>query len=441
MARRLPRIRHARAGLRHRTGSDRGPERMSRPHSRRTVSGHERAVSRAVASAVRDRTERGVGTPGGARRDGPRRQERPPVTGGHGTGKRRRNMKAARFYGREDIRIEEAAEPSPGPGQVKLRNAFAGICGSDLHFFFYPESLPFSLDEPHPLTGATLPQILGHEFSGTVVETGEGVTDVRVGDRCAVFPLAVSCGKCAACRRGLPFSCPLMGSLGSNVEGGGLSEFTVCDASKVHVLPAGVDLRMGALVEPMAVGWHAVARSGVRPGGSALVAGAGPIGIGAWFAFKARGVEKVLVSEPSEDRRAIMATLGARVIDPVNEDLADAVASLTDGDGVDAAVDAAGAGAAVTSAMAGLVPGGRLVVAALHEHTMDFQPTRLMMGETEIVGAVGYRPEEFDEVIAAMADGFYDTTGWVRELPLESLVDALHSLRHGIGGKTLLRLG
>ncbi|MGW5602532.1 hypothetical protein ACWEWL_26025 [Streptomyces rochei] len=72
---------------------------------------------------------------------------------------------------------------------------------------------------------------------------------------------------------------------------------------------------------------------------------------------------------------------------------------------------------------------------------MDFQPTRLMMGETEIVGAVGYRPEEFDEVIAAMADGFYDTTGWVRELPLESLVDALHSLRHGIGGKTLLRLG
>ena len=220
-------------------------------------------------------------------------------------------MKAARFHGKEDLRIEEVPEPSPGPGQVKLRNAFAGICGSDLHFFFYPESLPFSLDEPHPLTGATLPQILGHEFSGTVVEIGEGVTAVQVGDRCAVFPLAVSCGECAACRRGLPFSCRLMGSLGSNVEGGGLSEFTVCDASKAHVLPDGVDLRMGALVEPMAVGWHAASRSGAEPGGSALVAGAGPIGIGAWFAFKARGVEKVLVSEPSADRRAIMGALGA----------------------------------------------------------------------------------------------------------------------------------
>ncbi|WP_031466297.1 zinc-binding dehydrogenase [Sciscionella sediminilitoris] len=350
-------------------------------------------------------------------------------------------MKAARFHGKEDLRIEEVPEPSPGPGQVKLRNAYAGICGSDLHFYFYPESLPFSLDEPHPLTGATLPQVLGHEFGGTVVELGEGVTDVRLGDRCAVFPLALSCGKCAACVRGLPFSCPLMGSLGANVEGGGLAEFTVCAASQAHVLPDGVDLRMGALVEPMAVGWHAVARSGVDPGGSALVAGAGPIGIGAWFAFKARGVEKVLVSEPSADRREILAALGAHVVDPGNDgELAKAVASLTDGDGVDAAIDAAGAGPAITTAVTSLAPGGRLVITALHEHPMDFQPTQLMMGETGIVGSVGYRPEEFDAVIKAMADGYYDTTGWVQELPLDGLVDALHSLRRGLGGKTLLTL-
>ncbi|MFE4971286.1 zinc-binding dehydrogenase [Kitasatospora sp. NPDC056651] len=350
-------------------------------------------------------------------------------------------MKAARFHGKEDLRIEEVPEPGPGPGQVKLRNAFAGICGSDLHFFFHPESLPFGLDEPHPLTGATLPQILGHEFSGTVVEVGEGVTDVRVGDRGAVYPLAVSCGECAACHRVLPFSCRLMGSLGSNVEGGGLAEFSTFDASLLHVLPEGVDLRLGALVEPMAVGWHAVARSGVEAGGAALVAGAGPIGIGAWFALRARGVERVLVSEPSADRRAIMAGLGARVVDPLNEDLAGAVAALTDGRGVDVAVDAAGAGAAVDSALAALVPGGRLVVTALHEQPMRFQPTRLMMAETEIVGAVGYRPEEFDAVIAAMADGVYDTTGWVREASLDGIVDALHSLRAGIGAKVLLRVG
>jgi (R,R)-butanediol dehydrogenase/meso-butanediol dehydrogenase/diacetyl reductase len=348
-------------------------------------------------------------------------------------------MKAALFYGKEDLRIEDVPESSPGPGQVKLHNAYSGICGSDLHFYFFPEALPFDLNRPHPLTGAALPQILGHEFSGTVAEVGEDVTGVQVGDRAAVYPLVASCGHCAACRRGLRFSCNMMGSLGANAPGGGLSEFTTVDASALHLLPDNVDLRMGALVEPMAVGWHAVARSRVAAGGTALVAGAGPIGIGAWFAFKARGVEKVLVSEPSADRRAIIAGLGATVVDPVNDDFAAVIAEFTDGAGIDVAVDAAGAGAAITSALAGLAAGGRVVVAALHEHPMDFQPTMLSMGETEIVGSVGYRPAEFDAVIAAMANGVYDTTGWVQEIPLTGIVDALHALRSGTGAKILIK--
>lgn len=350
-------------------------------------------------------------------------------------------MKAARFHAKEDLRVEEVPEPSPGPGQVKLRNAYAGICGSDLHLYFYPESMPFDLNAPHPVTGAMAPLIVGHEFSGTVVEVGEGVTDVQVGDRCAVFPQQVSCGTCTACRRGRPFICPKMAALGANVEGGGLAQYTVCDARTAHVLPENVDLRMGALVEPMSVGWHAAGRSGVEAGGAALVAGAGPIGIGAWFAFKAKGVDKVLVSEPNVERRGVLAALGAHVVDPVNEDLAAAVAALTGGEGVDGAVDAAGAGPAFTGAIAALAPGGRVVATALHEHGMEFNPTPLMMQETEVVGSVGYRPEEFDAVIAAMAEEFYDTTGWVREMPLDSVVDALHLLRSGVGGKILLAIG
>ncbi|MBE3000535.1 alcohol dehydrogenase catalytic domain-containing protein [Nocardiopsis sp. HNM0947] len=348
-------------------------------------------------------------------------------------------MRAARFHGKEDLRVEEVPEPSPGPGQVKLRTAFTGICGSDLHYYFCPESLPFDLDNPHPLTGAQLPQTLGHEFAGTVVEVGEGVNGVRVGDRGAVYPMCVSCGECTPCRRGLPFICRLMGSLGATAPGGGLSEFVTFDASLLHVLPENVDLRMGALVEPMAVGWHAVERSGVEAGGTALVAGAGPIGIGSWFALKARGVDRVLVSEPNPERRAAVAALGATVVDPANEDLAAAVAELTDGEGVDAAVDAAGAGAAVSSAVAGLVPGGRLVVAGFYEQPAEIQPTHLMMAETEIVGAVGYSAEEFDAVITAMGRGQYDTTGWVQEMAFDELHDALHSLRNGVGNKILIR--
>jgi (R,R)-butanediol dehydrogenase/meso-butanediol dehydrogenase/diacetyl reductase len=87
-----------------------------------------------------------------------------------------------------------------------------------------------------------------------------------------------------------------------------------------------------------------------------------------------------------------------------------------------------------------LVPGGRLAVAALHERPAELQPTHLMMAEAELVGAVGYRPEEFDAVIAAMADGLYDTTGWVREMPLDDVVDAIHALRGGSGTKILIRI-
>ncbi|QZY51506.1 2,3-butanediol dehydrogenase [Leucobacter tenebrionis] len=350
-------------------------------------------------------------------------------------------MKTALLYGQEDLRVEEVAEPTPGPGQVKLQNAYAGICGSDLHFFYHPETLPLDPNQPHPLTGAKLPQTLGHEFAGTVVEVGEGVTKVRVGDRAAVYPLVASCGECAACRAGIFFACPLMASLGASANGGGLSEYAVVDASNLHVLPENVSLQMGALVEPMAVAWHAVERSGVVAGGTALVAGAGPIGIGVWFALKARGVERVLVSEPSEQRRAIIASLGATVVDPVNADLADAVATLTDGQGVDVAIDAAGAGAAINSALTSLTPGGRLVVVALHEQPMEFLPTQLMMGETEIVGAVGHRPDDFDTVISAMARGVYDTTGWVDETQLNDVVEAIQALRNGAGAKILVALG
>jgi (R,R)-butanediol dehydrogenase/meso-butanediol dehydrogenase/diacetyl reductase len=347
-------------------------------------------------------------------------------------------MKAAQFHAKEDLRIEDVPEPSPAAGQVKLQNAFAGICGSDLHVYYTPEAAGLDFDRPHPVTGSTLPQILGHEFSGTIVELGEGVTDVAVGDRVAVWPVYY-CGECAACRRGMFNACQKIGFHGLSSHGGGMAEFTTVSASMLHVLPDNVDLRMGALVEPMAVAWHAVERSGVQSGGTALIAGAGPIGIGVWFALKARGIDKVLVSEPSAARRATLEALGAIVVDPVGGDLAAMVAELTGGDGVDVAFDAAGAGPAITSALASLTPGGRVIVVAIHERAMEFLPTQLVMGETEIAGTLGYLPADFDAVIRAMADGVYDTTGWVDEVELTGVVDAIHALRNGAGSKVLVK--
>ena len=348
-------------------------------------------------------------------------------------------MKAALYYATEDVRIEDVAEPSPAAGEVKLRNAFAGICGSDIHVFYTPLPPEFDLTAAHPVTGATLPQILGHEFSGTVVELGEGVTNVSVGDRVAVWPIYY-CGACAACLKGLYNACRMIGFHGLSARGGGMAEFTTVPASKVHVLPENVDLRMGALVEPMSVAWHAVGRSGVKAGQTALIAGAGPIGIGVWFALRAQGIDNIIVSEPSADRRAAIAAVGADIIvDPVTEDLAARVAEVTGGHGVDVAFDAAGAGPAVTSALANLTPGGRVVVVAIHERAMELNPSQLVLTETEIVGTQAYLPEDFEAVIAAMAAGKYTAEGWVSEVEIEGVVDAITELRAGRGMKVLIK--
>lgn len=347
-------------------------------------------------------------------------------------------MKAAVFHGKEDLRVEDVSEPVPGPGQVKIRNAFAGICGSDLHVYYAPEASGLDLDHPHPLTGATLPQILGHEFSGTIVEVGDGVDGVAVGDRVAVWPIYF-CGHCAACRRGAFNVCRSIAFHGLSAHGGGMAEFTTVDASKVHVLPPTVDLRLGALVEPMAVAWHAVERSGIQPGQSALIAGAGPIGIGLWFALRGHGVTNVLVSEPSGERRAAIERLGAATLDPSSDDLAARVADATGGDGVDVAFDAAGVAPVFGALLATMAPQGRLQVVAIHEHALDFNPSQLVMGENEIAAALAYLPSDFDAVIQAMATGLYDTAGWVDDVDLDDVVDAIARLRAGKAMKILVK--
>lgn len=350
-------------------------------------------------------------------------------------------MKAARFYGTEDLRLEDVPEPDEvAPGQVKIRVGFTGICGSDLHIYYYPELVPFISDEPHPLTGAKLPQILGHEISGTIVETGADVDGLAVGDRGAVLPMVATCGTCSACRNGVPMSCRLMASLGANAAGGGLADYIVIDADKFHRLPEGVDLRMGALVEPMAVGWHAVVCSGAAPGSTALLVGAGPVGIGAWYAFRARGVDKVLVSETNAERRKAIADLGATVIDPVNEDLSARVSEMTDGEGVSAAVDAAGSQSGFDTAMSNLAPSGRLSIAAMYEDDVKLDAASVMLGQREIVGAVGYNPQDFDDIIEAMNQGVYSTEGWVTERDFAEVEDAIKELRSGTGSKVLIKV-
>ena len=168
---------------------------------------------------------------------------------------------AAQLHGREDLRIEEVADPDPGPGEVKIAIAHNGLCGSDLHEYF--DGPMACTNEPHPLTGGVLPQIMGHEFAGTVAAVGDGVDSVVAGDRVAVEPLYY-CRQCDACRAGLTQLCDLVTTHGICSKGGGLAQYTVVPSWMLHRLPETMTLAAGALVEPLAVAFNGVQRGGHR---------------------------------------------------------------------------------------------------------------------------------------------------------------------------------
>src|SRR4249920_431817 len=172
-------------------------------------------------------------------------------------------MRAAVFYGREDLRLEEVPEPTPGRDEVKLRVQYNGICGSDLHEYY--DGPITTRRDPHPLTGVKNPVILGHELSGIVVGCGDGVEDLEIGDLVAVEPVE-TCGHCLFCRAGQYNHCGLLAFHGYNRGGGGLSQFTVVRRSMAHKLPRGITAAQGALIEPMAVAWSTVNRCRVQSG-------------------------------------------------------------------------------------------------------------------------------------------------------------------------------
>lgn len=182
------------------------------------------------------------------------------------------SMRALCFHGNKDIRIDDIPEPSLRPGWVKVKNAWCGICGSDLHEYTVG---PMNTNKtPHILTGEALPAVCGHEFAGTVVELGENVNDIAIGERVTVFPI-LSCMDCQWCKAESYRLCEKWGFFGYSGWGGGMAEYICVERRACHKIPDSVSLEVAALVEPLAVGWHAVKRAHVGPGDHCLVLGAG----------------------------------------------------------------------------------------------------------------------------------------------------------------------
>ncbi len=336
-------------------------------------------------------------------------------------------MRAAVYYGPNKLDVEDVPEPQPTPGTVKVRVGYNGICGTDLHEYYAgPIFVP---TEPHPLTGQQLPLVMGHEFSGTITGVGEGVTGYAEGDRVAVEPI-YRCGHCGPCQVGNYNICAQIGFHGL-MSDGGMAEYTVVPTNMLHRLPDNVSLELGALVEPMSVAYHAATLGEPHPGDTAMVFGAGPIGIGLWFALRGKGVDDVFVVEPSATRRAATEALGARTLDPASVDVPAFIADHTSGRGADAVYDAAGVAPAVETALGCVGARKPMVSVAIYEKPLTTPLLRLVMNESRIQGSLCYTSADFEAVIALMAQDTYDTTGWVTSIAIDDVVDqgfeALHA--------------
>lgn len=220
-------------------------------------------------------------------------------------------VKAVRYHGNRDMRVEDIPEHGAlKEGEVRLSPAWCGICGTDVHEYLHGPVFPPAADKPNPLTGEFMPVTFGHEFSGTVTAVHPSVTSVGVNDRVAVEGLLTddTCYVCSLKKRNI---CDKSAFLGLSTNPGGLCESIVIPSFTCHKLPPEVSLEAGALVEPLSVAWHAVAGSGIKSHHSAMVFGAGPIGLAVILCLRAKGVTQILASELSESRNAQALKLGA----------------------------------------------------------------------------------------------------------------------------------
>ncbi len=306
-------------------------------------------------------------------------------------------MKAARFHGQGDIRIDDVPEPIPGPGQVQVAVDWCGICGTDLHEYLEGPIFIPAKGAPHPITGQEVPVVMGHEFAGVVSGVGRGVTDITEGDRVAVEPYYV-CGECSACAAGRYNICRKLGFIGLAGQDGGFAEKCVVDRRWIHPL-GDLPTDVGALVEPLAVAYHAVRLSGLKPGGAAVVFGTGPIGLVTVASLKATGAGQVIAVEPAAARKAKAEIAGADVVlDPTDTAVGDAVRDLTGGAGADVAFECAGIDAVLASAIGAVRPGGRVVNVAIWGHPASVAMNDLVLSEIDVIGSLAYCGDHPDTI-------------------------------------------
>ena len=314
-------------------------------------------------------------------------------------------MEAAHYIGDRAFTIDTCEPQKPAAGEVRLKVAYCGVCGTDLHIFHG------DMDRR-----IRIPQVIGHEMSGTVAELGEGVTGLEPGDPVVVRPLDTR-GETAA-DRGFSHICRDLKFMGIDSPGALQGSWTV-PAFTVHKLPREIDLKLAALTKPLAVACHDVRMAALEAGELAVVLGGGPIGMLIAMVARQAGA-RVLVSEIGEFRLLFARRLGFEAVDPRTADLPALVREHTGGSGPDAVFEVSGARAAVLSATALLRIRGRLLLVAIYPQPVEINLFDYFWKELRLQGARVYEREDYERAIHLIAAG---------TLPLAEMISAVLPLR------------
>ena len=341
-------------------------------------------------------------------------------------------MKAARFYAKGDVRVEDIQKPTLlEPDEVLVRNKFCGICGSDLHEF--ADGPHFISPTPNSFSGASIPQILGHEFSGEIEAVGSDVKHLRPGDRVAIQPhMGPADGYFGV--RGLHFLGTRGAATGLTWNWGGFGDYAVMKAYATVKMPEGLTDEQGAMVEPAAVAVTAIDRSGLEPGGSVLITGGGPIGALAVMAAHAAGAGKIVLSEPNAARRKRIEGLGIQVttVDPLAVSLEQVARESTfEGLGFDAAIECAGNPRAIADCIKAVRPRATVVLIGLTNAKAEFSPFDLITRDIRLQGSLCYPTTLWPRIYAMIESG---------RLPVARLIDETITVDDIVekGFKTLL---
>jgi (R,R)-butanediol dehydrogenase/meso-butanediol dehydrogenase/diacetyl reductase len=302
-------------------------------------------------------------------------------------------MKAARFYGQRDIRVEDVTLPPLKENEVGIEIAWCGICGSDKHRY-----------EHSPNRGQQVPFTMGHEFSGVVREIGSKVKGIKAGDRVVVNPLIV-CHACYACRHGYPNLCRNIVLYGCGpAPDGAFAEYTQVPDYTVIKIPDSLPLDKAAVVEPSGIAFRALRISRFKPGDDAAVFGAGPIGLLMINELKAAGANRIYSIAHTASRRELAKKFGAtKVLDPDTDDVVKIIMEET-GAGVSVSYDFAGADQTLAMGLAVLHAKGEVIMGALPMRPLALNVFALVHGEQTIKGSQCTN-DEFPIVAQMISDG------------------------------------